>query len=416
MWPSNQPQRLGWTLALLFIFILRIPDVVRNPQFWAEDGSIFFRQNFCDGAAAIGKPYAGYFHLVPRLLAWVAGAFRPTWVPAFYIAVALILTGVVLYLLQSPRLALPLIPLLGLAIVLSPTGLETYGNLTNIQWFLALGVLALILMQLPESKFVIILEAAFVAIAGLTGPFVLLLLPVFVVKLMLNWHNRPARDRMLVLTAAASITSFVQVCALLNNPITTGVQNLPRIAAGDIPFFVGAAICTHTLGPLLQTFVRFLPGIELGVVAVGWMGLSEVGLLLIVVVSSLKRSQLRFERLALFYFASAVLLVTVFKFRHSLPALVPSGDGARYFLIPTVVTGWLLISAVQEPGIGLLAKILLALLLVSAVVGFRRDPFVNFNWPVWAHRLETGERPQIPINPPGWFIITDCRLPQPRSQ
>ena len=406
--PPNQG-RLGLTLAFLLIFILRIPDVVQNPQFWAEDGRIFFRQNLCDGPAAIGKAYAGYLHLVPRIVALVAGAFRPTHVPAFYIAAALILTGVVLYLVQSPRLALPLAPLLALAIVLSPAGLEAYGNLTNVQWFLSLGVLALVLMQPPQSKVGIILEGAFVAMAGLTGPFVVLLLPVFGVRLLLNWKNQPGRNRMLVLTAAAAITSLAQVYALRNNPGVSGKQDSPRVAAVEVPLDAAAAICTHTLGPLLQK-IGGSPAVETEVL----IGLLEVGFLLFVVMRAMKEPQLRFERLSLVYFGSAVLVAALYKFRDYPPTLIPPANGPRYFLIPTIIAGWLLISAVKEPRVGLLAKILLGLFLVSGLVGFRRDPFTDYSWPFWAHSLEAGARPQIPTNPPGWFVVTDCRLAQPQ--
>ena len=412
--PINQWQRLGWTLAFLLIFVLRIPDVVLNPQFWSEDGSVFFRQSLCNGPAAIGQVYDGYFHLVPRLVALAAQAFRPTYSPALYCAAALILTGLVLYLVQSPRLVLSLTPL---AIVLCPTGQETYGNLTNVQWYLSLAVLALVLMRPSQSKVTTILEAALIAIAGFTGPFVLLLLPLFGVGLLFSWRDQPVRSRMLILTVVASVTSCVQLYTLLNSAVDTGMRNLPPTVTGDIPLDMGAAICTHTLGSLLSWISpRLFMGLWQALTPVGWLGFLEIGVFLFVVLSTLRSPQLRFERLALLYFGSIVLLTTFYKFKDYLPGLVPGSNGARYFLIPTVTATWLLISAVSEPKVGILAKVSLALLLVSTVVGFRRDPLTDFDWPSWAHRVERGDKPRIPTNPPGWFVVTDCSLPQPRVQ
>jgi hypothetical protein len=409
-------ERQRWVLTLTFLFlcILRITDVIRNPQFWAEDGSIFFRQNLCDGASAIGKTHAGYFHLVPRLIALLAGAFRPTYLPALYIASALILAGVVLYLVQSPRLRLPMTSLLALAIAVCPAGLETYANLTNIQWFLCLGVLASLLMQPTQSKVALILEVIFVAVAGLSGPFVLLLLPIFAVRLLRDWKNQADRKRMLVLTLAAATVSTTQVYALLNNPITTGIRDLVPIRSGDIPFEVGAAICTHTLGTLLQhTIGRLLPTTGIPLEILGLIGFVELGCVLFVVLSTIKRPQFRYERMAMLYFGCVVLLSAIYKFRDNLPSLIPLGNGSRYFLIPTLMAAWLLISSVREPRVGLVSKVLLAVLLASALLGFRRDSLINYNWPFWAHQLEAGAQPQIPTNPPGWFIVTDCKLPQP---
>jgi hypothetical protein len=112
------------------------------------------------GGAAISNVYAGYYHLIPRLIAFPAGAFRPQYARAIYIWAALTLTGSVLYLVQSPRLPLPFAPLLALAIALLPNRLETYGNLTNVQWFLAIGVIAILSMQPSQSKVSTLTEIA----------------------------------------------------------------------------------------------------------------------------------------------------------------------------------------------------------------------------------------------------------------
>src|SRR6516164_517249 len=74
---TNPLRRLAVTAGCMTIFMLRIRDVVLNPQFWSEDGKICFRDNLCEGAGAIGKVYAGYIHLVPRLTALLSGAFPP---------------------------------------------------------------------------------------------------------------------------------------------------------------------------------------------------------------------------------------------------------------------------------------------------------------------------------------------------
>src|SRR3954469_13020568 len=64
---------LRWTVAACGgILFARRPDMVLNPQFWAEDGPVFFAQARIHGIAALVEPYAGYFHTVLRLVAWIA--------------------------------------------------------------------------------------------------------------------------------------------------------------------------------------------------------------------------------------------------------------------------------------------------------------------------------------------------------
>jgi hypothetical protein len=65
---------LFWVLLLcLIILFYREPDGFLNPQFWAEDGVIFFTQNLTFGLSAFWKPYAGYLHLTPRIIAYLCG-------------------------------------------------------------------------------------------------------------------------------------------------------------------------------------------------------------------------------------------------------------------------------------------------------------------------------------------------------
>ena len=55
-----------FTLAFIVI-ISRRPDAILNPQFWAEDGSVFYAQAYNKGIInSLFLPYAGYLHAVPR--------------------------------------------------------------------------------------------------------------------------------------------------------------------------------------------------------------------------------------------------------------------------------------------------------------------------------------------------------------
>lgn len=73
---------LSYFLAIL-IAILRRPDFVTNPQFWAEDGRVWFQQAYNEGVLhALLQPYAGYYHLLPRVSGALAVQFGIGHAPA----------------------------------------------------------------------------------------------------------------------------------------------------------------------------------------------------------------------------------------------------------------------------------------------------------------------------------------------
>jgi hypothetical protein len=96
--PWGQPLFWVGLAGCAAILALRRPDAFAHPQFWAEDG-YFFERNYTLGLKAIFLPYAGYLHLVPRLIAVFASLLDPLWIPAAYVGASLLLT---LYVAAAP--------------------------------------------------------------------------------------------------------------------------------------------------------------------------------------------------------------------------------------------------------------------------------------------------------------------------
>src|SRR5436190_23821070 len=90
-WIARPP--LWCTLLVCgMILFARRPDLIRLPQFWAEDGAVFFLQSRTLGADALIEPSAGYLHTVQRLVAWLASWTDPVLSPAIYVGAAGLLT------------------------------------------------------------------------------------------------------------------------------------------------------------------------------------------------------------------------------------------------------------------------------------------------------------------------------------
>src|SRR5258707_11015955 len=70
---------------IFLLLVLRRPDAITNPQFWAEDGPVFFfGQISHTGLSALMVPYAGYLLGVPRLVAAFAALFPASSAPLIF--------------------------------------------------------------------------------------------------------------------------------------------------------------------------------------------------------------------------------------------------------------------------------------------------------------------------------------------
>ena len=68
-------------LFLIVLLLLRRPDMLTNPQFYAEDGSVFLRDQLVFPWTAVLFPYNGQFHTLPRLIALFESFFPLIAVP-----------------------------------------------------------------------------------------------------------------------------------------------------------------------------------------------------------------------------------------------------------------------------------------------------------------------------------------------
>jgi hypothetical protein len=384
--------------AAAAILFLRRPIAFLHPQFFAEDGAVFFLQAETSPWASVFRPYSGYLHLGLRLVALAASPLDPRWIPLVYFAASIAAFLALILALFSPRLGLPRPWILALGIVLVPHSGEVFDNLTNAQWLSGLGLLVLAVARDPEGPRGRALDVGFAAVAGLTGVFSIVLAPLFVA--------RAAARR----TPDAFWLAAVIVVAALVQDYEINTSGFAPDAAAPAALHVAATFGNRVwLGVLMTPHAS--DRVPMGVrSAVGLAGF----LLLLLLVSSGREN--RPKRAAM---ASALLLVfaaAVYKFRGMLGSLDSGYDGDRYFFIPKVCLIWILIlhigraSSWRWP-----ARVLLAAVLANACAGFPFERWENYDWPLWARRIQEEDRVVVPINPKG-FTFTHVRpggSPQP---
>jgi hypothetical protein len=170
-----------FTLAIFVVLWLRRPDSLLNAQFWAEDGGVFFREQVLLGfGKALVRPYSGYLHAIPRIIAAAICMLPVRWVPLGFNLCTLSLEAISCSAFFWPCyrkvIASDLLRatccLVATASIVA--GSELIATLSNVQWYLC--ILSLLLILVTTRRLEIGLTILQVCIA-FTAPLTLLYVP-----------------------------------------------------------------------------------------------------------------------------------------------------------------------------------------------------------------------------------------------
>lgn len=145
-----------WIVALLII-ALRVPNCWRGGEFIGEDAWVFFAEAFnSPWNTSILTPYAGYFHLAPRLVAEVFSILPIVWQPYAYGVFSLVLAASVFslfYLKHFESLIRDSWIRAGVVILLALAGnAENLGLLLGTHWYLSFAMALLLVINPPQGK------------------------------------------------------------------------------------------------------------------------------------------------------------------------------------------------------------------------------------------------------------------------
>jgi hypothetical protein len=200
------------------IELLRQPGTPAWQTIWAEDGSIFYAQaKALPFLKTFTKPYAGYMHAVPRIIAAVAAAL-PTRDAAAAMAISAAATvsalALIVFRLSADvvqRKALR-VALAGTVLLLPAGGTETLNSVANLHWYLDYTAFWLILWR-PKTWAGSALATAGLALAVMSDPLVVFLTPVLVVQTV---TARAWRERFVLVGFVAG--GVFQLVAALSSP------------------------------------------------------------------------------------------------------------------------------------------------------------------------------------------------------
>ena len=376
------------------ILYARKPDMFQRPQFWAEDGGLFFFQAYTHGWSSVFEAYAGYFHFLPRMVALLGQAFDPARAPGIYVGCSLLFTLWVSARTLSGRF--PIRPgfACALAVVIVPDAFEVLLSIANIQWILAAGLAAVLISDDPKTPGEKVHDSVAVVAIGLTGPFSILFAPAFAGRFLTRrsiWSG--------LIGSMVSITGAIQLVCILRHPATIPPEETVKT------LYAVVAIGSRLAGSLLLgKWVPDSPDVSAGLslAAISLIGAAWL---------ALRPGTGRLPRMWMGLAFAALLAGSLYRCRFVLPDLSHAGYGARYFFPLQLMLLWLLISLFQDKlrWHRVVAGLVMGVILITNIPRLSYGALTDLHWNDYAARIRAGEAVVVPINPAGWTIPLPAR-------
>jgi hypothetical protein len=397
-------RRTARELALAFLVLLawaaviaaRRPDLVTHPQFWAEDGMVWYAHaHNHPGWYNFIAPYGGYLQTFPRIagaLSRVAGLASG---PLVMMLLALLVQAAVPAFLLSERLAwiAPRLwhrALLALLLVSAPNLNEVHANVTNSQVHLAMLAFLVLLAEPPPRRGWRVFDAVTLLLSGLSGPFCLVLVPVAALGLW-RWRDGWSLARLGWLLGAAALQGAVLLGrrpSARGTPTALGngasLDNLLDILGGQI--FLGSLVGVWNYATLHAGTLAQQPWL---------MIVAAIAGLAFVVRAAWVSDSLALRALLLFaalHLTAALASPIILGDRPKWELLQMPGAGQRYYYFATIAfVATIVATLCRDPRrtMRIVAGVLLAILVL---VGVRSDwhipPHPDLDWPAQVRRFE----------------------------
>lgn len=403
----------GWQHVAIFLFacavlVLRRPDAVLHPQFWAEDGHVWFADAYNLGWwHALFRAQDGYFQTFPRLGAAVALLFPLALAPLALNLIAIAAQAIPVPILLSKRSAgwgsLRFRALLAAMYLALPNCREMGAIITSSQWILALCVFLLLAAAVPTRTPGRIADVAVFSLCGLTGPFCFLLVPLAIYRV---WRRREQERWRWVQAGMVAAFCLLQAWGLLViNPGGRAASALGaspalfmRIVAGQV--YLGTLLGSNGLAARAGVGMLVL----LVCVAIGGTAIAAICF-----------KEATTEWRLLFVFSCTLLGASLASPAAYPPAgltrweLLANVGGIRYWFFPTLAFAWCLLWCVRrrKGAMAAIASVLLVVMTFGIVRDWNHPAFKDLHYREFAESFSTspaGTDVVVPENPQGWTV------------
>jgi len=402
---------LWFYLLFAALLVARRPDCISNPQFWAEEGQQFFPDALQHPIwINLARYSLGYFFLIIRLISQLATLVPLQYAPLVFVLSALAIQAAVPTFIVSSRCAnwmgpFPIRVAAALLYCAMPNSFEVHCIGLNCRVHLVVLASVILIGTDPFSAWGKVLDAVTLALAGLSGPYVLLLTPLAVWR-HLKRPTSATRRNYLILMVSFGFAVFAAIASAGERHADTVLGASPadavRILGGRLPIML--LFGERTYAALLRQ-----PWFD-AAAAVAFAFLA----FLLLVIFGRGRPELRyllaigFGSLAMGLFSPPIGIHGIAAWR---AFWTVTACGERYFFLPMAM---LLFSLASLAALGKSVSsrsLAAALLILIAVIGARMDyrlrPFADFRFRHYVEiyrAMPPGSSIQVPINPPGWHL------------
>ncbi len=409
---GRQLQLLVFLIAAAAV-VSRRPDALFNPQFFGEDGTIWYRDAYVFGwLTSLLHSQNGYFQTLPRLAAALAIAVPLRFAPLVMNIIGITVQVLPANILLSSRCRnwapLSVRAFMAIAYLALPNTRELDTTVEEGQWHLALLACLLILACVPENLGSRVFDTTVFLLSGVTGPFGLILLPVSAIF----WWLRRERWRLTSIAVLAT-TSVLQLSALFRSASETR----PHVILGATPkLFVQILAKQVYLGALLGESALSIHERALILSGVALLGTS-------ILLYCLARARWELKLFILFsgaVFAAALINPMVSETVPQWQILILQG-GIRYWFFPMLAFVWALIycvSFISSWFIRVVAAAGLFAMSIGIPNDWRYPAYTDFDFPGHAKGFASaapGTLVPIPICPDGWVVRLTKKNPLCRT-
>lgn len=387
-------------IALLFT---RRPDAFLNPQFWAEDGPLWYGQAYTAGYASLTISAGGYLQTLPRALALACLPLRLEHVPAIFTAVAILTRVLPVHFLMSSRLSAD-IPsmvvrgMLALVLLAVPNSWEVHANMTQAVRHLAI-LSALVLLAPSDGRYGWRwFDYAVLLITGTSGPFSIFLMPLLAARLL---KARDAHSLICALIVVATASVQGGIIALAAHERPPGDLSASWLALARV--FGGQVVIGGTLGQRGWEWIMSRGHLDAWCITAAAIGSVVFAFALL----RGPRAARLFATYTLLIFAAGLVRPTEDSNGAAWATALTPGAGGRQWVFPILGLQACLVALARHRSGRWLAVPMLALATLGAVGDWRYPAYVDLAFRHYARQFEMalpGEHVSIPINPPGWEL------------
>lgn len=393
------PSVLMVCLACTVMLLFRRTDAFYFPQFYAEDGKLFFADAFNDGWASLFYRANGYFHVYPRLLALVglSAGIPVFWMPTLFVIGTIgvyVLVWSYIYWRMPTSFFQRCFAIL--VTVYLPLGHEILMNLTNVQWLASLLIPLIVLGKPPMRKMIAAMDILILFFVCTTGPFALIWLPVLALWAYGGWRHGTATKTTVLNFATVALFADIIAASLFDH----GSIERDGSNEGGSMFFGALQVLFYQLWyPIMCIHVAAVPFVlQLTLSAIALFALRRLFIVL-------RKNDDHFG-LIMLVMSGIFFGVTLISYRDDLCSLSPIHVGMRNFYLPALLVVWAALSLPLKnvPRTVLIWCIVIGWMGIQTGAFLGRKQFDDINWKHEASQIGKGSERVVPLNPPGWSM------------